>query len=276
MCGRYYSLFDKQQVAQHFHVHGNLKDVVFPGPDYNVTPDSMQPVIRRNRETGERELVMMRWGIVPWFAKTEIEFKKLSTINAKSDRLTDSKMWREPFAKRRCLVPASGLYEWPREGKAISQFYDQVPAVEEEAGDFDNLFGTSLKAPKKTKKVKGIKRVFKVTLADEGATPFAFAGIWDSWKRPDGTYLETFALVTTEPNELVAQIHDRLALILHPKDYNRWLGITEGGDPRLPVDLLHPFDSDKMKMLPANPAVGNANNNGPEMLDEPDSLSGSL
>ena len=54
------------------------------------------------------------------------------------------------------------------------------------------------------------------------------------------------------------------------------LGISEGGDPRLPVDLLHPFDSDKMQMLPANPAVGNANNNGPEMLDEPDSLSGSL
>ena len=65
----------------------------------------MQPVIRRNREPGERELVMMRWGIVPWFAKTEIEFKKLSTINVKSDRLTDSKMWRDPFAKRRCLVP---------------------------------------------------------------------------------------------------------------------------------------------------------------------------
>jgi putative SOS response-associated peptidase YedK len=151
MCGRYYSLFDKQQIAQHFHVHGNLKDVVFPGPDYNVTPDSMQPVIRRNRETGERELVMMRWGIVPWFAKTEIEFKKLSTINAKSDRLTASKMWREPFAKRRCLVPASGLYEWPKEGKAISRFYDQVPTVEEEAGDFDNLFGTSMKAPKKTR-----------------------------------------------------------------------------------------------------------------------------
>jgi len=65
----------------------------------------MQPVIWRNRETGERELAMMRWGIVPWFAKTEIEFKKLSTINLKSDRLTDSKMWRAPFAKRRCLVP---------------------------------------------------------------------------------------------------------------------------------------------------------------------------
>jgi len=87
-------------------------------------------------------------------------------------------------------------------------------------------------------------------------------------ERPDGTYLETFALVTTEPNELVAQIHDRLALILHPRDYDRWLGVNAiGGDPRLPIDLLHPFDSNKMVMKPANPAVGNWRNNGPEMLD---------
>jgi putative SOS response-associated peptidase YedK len=96
----------------------------------------------------------------------------------------------------------------------------------------------------------------------------SFAGIWDSWKRPDGTRLETFALVTTEPNELVAQIHDRLALILHPRDYDRWLGIDgRGGDPRPPLDLLHPYDADKMVMKPANPAVGNWRNNGPGMLE---------
>lgn len=65
-------------------------------------------------------------------------------------------------------------------------------------------------------------------------------------------------MVTTEPNELVAQIHDRLALILHPQDYDRWLGIDDkGGDPRPPLDLLHPYDAARMKMTPANPAVGN-------------------
>jgi putative SOS response-associated peptidase YedK len=114
MCGRYYSLFDKQQVAEHFHVRRTADNVGIIAPNYKVAPGDPQPVIRRSRDTGERELVMMRWGIVPWFAKSELEFKKLSTINAKSDRLTDSKMWREPFAKRRCLVPASGLYEWVR------------------------------------------------------------------------------------------------------------------------------------------------------------------
>ena len=69
---------------------------------------------------------MMRWGIVPWFAKTEDEFKALSTINAKSDRLLDSKMWREPFAKSRCLVPASGLY--PRD-------YDRWLGIDDRGGD---------------------------------------------------------------------------------------------------------------------------------------------
>jgi len=119
---------------------------VFPSTDYT----------RRNRETGERELViMMRWAIVPWFAKSNVEFRKLSTINARSDRLTESRMWTEPLAKRRCLgQPANGLYEWPKESKAISQFCDEIPTAEE-AGDSDNLFGTPLKAPKKSKKPEG-------------------------------------------------------------------------------------------------------------------------
>jgi putative SOS response-associated peptidase YedK len=125
---------------------------------------------------------------------------------------------REPFAKRRCLVPASGLYEWPKEGHAISPTYtsEPQPVADEAPAAFGDLFGASPpdKPAKKMKAPKPVKRVFAITLTEPG--PFAFAGIWDSWKRPDGTRLETFALVTTGPNELVAQIHDRLALILHP------------------------------------------------------------
>jgi putative SOS response-associated peptidase YedK len=257
--------------TEHFHVRRGVDELGPIAPNFNIAPETFQPVIRKGHETGERELVMMRWGIVPWFAKTEDEFKQLSTINAKSDRLADSKMWREPFAKRRCLIPASGLYEWPKEGHEISPTYipdepdaptTDVPTV---TGD---LFGNlPPAAKKKAKAAKPVKRVFNITLTEQG--PFAFAGIWDAWKRPDGTYLETFAIVTTEPNELVAKIHDRLALILQPKDYDRWLGIDDrGGDPRPPFDLLHPYDASKMVMKPANPAVGNWRNNGPEMLNE--------
>src|ERR1700737_401618 len=235
MCRRYYSLFDKQQVAEHFDVRHTADNVGIIAPNYNVAPGDPQPVIRRSRDTGERELVMMRWGIVPWFAKSELEFKKLSTINAKSDRLTDSKMWREPFAKRRCLVPASGLYEWPKPGHAISDTYREeetgAPAdCTEPLAVSGDLFGSAPKPARKAKMAKPIKRVFNITLTEPG--PFAFAGIWDSWKRSDGTRLETYALVTTEPNELVAQIHDRLALILRPRGTPPRAGTApRGGGP---------------------------------------------
>jgi putative SOS response-associated peptidase YedK len=71
MCGRYYSLFDKQQVAEHFHVRRTADNVGMIAPNHNVAPGDFQPVIRRSRDIGERELVLMRWGILPWFAKSD-------------------------------------------------------------------------------------------------------------------------------------------------------------------------------------------------------------
>jgi hypothetical protein len=76
---------------------------------------------------------MMRWGSCRGSPSQKLNSRNFLTINAKSDRLMESKIWREPFAKRRCLVPASGLYEWPKEGKAISQFYDEVPVERKES-----------------------------------------------------------------------------------------------------------------------------------------------
>src|ERR1700679_1941743 len=98
MCGRYYSLFDKQQAAEHFHVLHTADAVGIIAPNYDVAPADHQPVIGPKRDTGAREVVMMRWGIVPWFAKTEDEFKALSTINAKYDRLAHNEMWRRTLA----------------------------------------------------------------------------------------------------------------------------------------------------------------------------------
>jgi putative SOS response-associated peptidase YedK len=110
-------------------------------------------------------------------------------------------MWREPFAKRRCLVPASGLYEWPKEGHAISPTYLPEPerTWEVSPAEITDLFGSLMQTARTIKAPKPIKRVFAITTTEPG--PFAFAGIWDAWKRPDGIYLETFAIVTTEPNE---------------------------------------------------------------------------
>ncbi len=108
------------------------------------------------------------------------------------------------------------------------------------------------------------KAPFRFFLPEEPV--FALAGIWDAWQRPgDRTWLQSFSIVTTEANELMAPIHDRMPVILRPTDYFRWL---RRDDPeRPPVDLLQPYDADRMALAPAHPKVGNVRNQGAEMLN---------
>jgi putative SOS response-associated peptidase YedK len=110
MCGRYVRRSDKQRIAEHFQVHGpSLPDF---GPSWNVAPQTFQPVVRLNRDTGDREIVLMRWGLVPFWARdAKVGY---STINAQADTITISPTYREAFKHRRCLVPADAFYEWVR------------------------------------------------------------------------------------------------------------------------------------------------------------------
>lgn len=225
MCGRYLRRSDKQRIAEAFHL-GELPESFVLPPDYNVAPTTFQPVIRLNRDTGEREIVLMRWGLIPYFAKSAAQFKGFGTINAKAETLQERALWRGPFQKRRCLVPADGFYEWK-------------------------------KIDPKT------KRPYVYSL--NNGNPFAFAGLWDAWKDPNtNEWLQTFAIVTTTANELAAEVHDRMPVILHPRDYDRWLQRGEARQP--PVDLLRPYESEEMRAMPCNPAVGDVRNNGPELL----------
>src|SRR5581483_3106259 len=228
MCGRYYRRSDKQRIAEAFRL-GKLPDgFVLPDWDYNVAPTTMQPVIRLNRDTGEREMVLMRWGLIPYFAKSASDFKGFSTINAKAETVEEKALWKRPFEKRRCLVPADGFYEWA-------------------------------KIDPKTKKP------YAYSLSN--GQPFAFAGLWDAWKDPvNGEWLQTFAIITTTANELTGQVHDRMPVILHPRDYDRWLKRGEAQQP--PVDLLRLYGEDEMTAKEANPKLGNPKNNGPEMLEK--------
>ena len=147
MCGRYYRKSDKQKIADHFHVHGELNSLVLDPANYNVAPSTFQPVIRNDKETGERELVLMRWGMVPHFAKSLADFKGFSTINTRAESIMKSAMWRVPFHRRRCLVPAHGFYEWNKLDPKTKQPY---------------------------------------AFAMNNGEPFAFAGLWDAWKDTDG------------------------------------------------------------------------------------------
>jgi putative SOS response-associated peptidase YedK len=224
MCGRYGRRADKQRIAEWMQTHNtDVFDDSYLAPSYNVAPQTSQPVVKLDSETGGRELTIMRWGLIPFFAKdAKIAY---STINARAESITTSPVFREPMKRRRCLVPATGFYEWQ-------------------------------KLDKKT------KQPWAIELADGGV--FAFAGLWDRWKdRKSGNVLETYTIITTDPNDLIQPLHDRMPVILAPRDYARWL---DTGDPeRPPIDLLRPFPAEAMKAWKVSSAIGNTKNDGPEL-----------
>ena len=226
MCGRYARKADKQKIAEAFKAHADLETLTVAPEDFNVAPSTFQPVIRHSREDDSRELVLMRWGLIPFFTKQLSDVKGISTINAKAETIEKSPTWREPLKKRRCLVPATAFYEWKKLDAKTKQPY-----------------------------------AFSV----RGRPLFAFAGLWDAWRDANGGWLQSFTIVTTEANELMAAVHTRMPVILHARDYDRWL--NRDASERPPVDLLRPYEVDAMQMTAANPLVGNVRNNGPEMLE---------
>jgi putative SOS response-associated peptidase YedK len=212
------------------HDTGVFDDSYF-APSFNVAPQSLQPVVRLNDDTGQRELTIMRWGLVPFWSKDG--HAGYSTINARADTVTTSATYREAMKRRRCLVPADWFYEWQ-------------------------------KVDAKT------KQPYAIALKNDDL--FAFAGLWESWKdKTSGKAIETYTVITTDPNELMNSgsgppIHDRMPVILHRQDYDRWL---EPGDPsQLPIDLLRPYPAKEMKAWKVGVDVGNVRNNRPELVEE--------
>jgi putative SOS response-associated peptidase YedK len=110
MCGRYISRNEKQAIAERMRVK-KVFDAPF-APNYNIAPSTFQPIIRQERDSDEREMVLCRWGLVPFFAKNLAEWKGFPTINAKSETIQTAATWRGPFKNRRRIVPAGGFYEW--------------------------------------------------------------------------------------------------------------------------------------------------------------------
>ena len=110
MCGWYGRRSDKQKIAEYFHATPVPAKLPMPGADYNVAPTTFQPIIRQSRVSGESELVLARWGLVPFFTKEISDIKGLSTINARAESITKAPTWREPFKKRRCIVPCNSFY----------------------------------------------------------------------------------------------------------------------------------------------------------------------
>jgi len=145
------------------------------------------------------------------------------TINARSETAESKPSFQEPLRKQRCLIPADGFYEWQRAARGKQPFCFEV----------------------------------------RDGVIFAFAGLWDRWRRPDGDAIETCTILTTTPNELLADVHDRMPVILAPDCYDRWLDPSMQ-DAASAVALLMPFDATCMRRYPVSSRVNLVANDDPE------------
>jgi putative SOS response-associated peptidase YedK len=222
MCGRFARKSTQQVLADWFGVE--LEDMPWFAPSYNVAPQSVQPVVRLNRDSGRREFSLLRWGLVPFWARdAKVGY---STINARAEEAATKPAYREALKKRRCLVPADAFYEWQRLDKKTKHPY---------------------------------------AIALKSGEPCAFVGLWERWQPKEGAPLETFSILTTDPNALMEPIHNRMPVILEPRDYVRWL--DDGEQARPPVDLLRPFPAEKMAAWRVSERVGNVRNDDPLLME---------
>ena len=175
--------------------------------------------------TGVKRVELYRWGLVPSWAKDPAIGDRM--INARAETLAEKPSFRRLYRRRRCLVLSDGFYEWKPEP------------------------GTRLKTPMYIRLASG--------------RPFAFAGVWDEWRSPDGHPLHSCAIVTTAPNALMQMIHTRMPVILPPEAYPRWLEPAEQPPERL-NDLLVPFAAGEMTAFPVSRFVNSPQNDSPACI----------
>ncbi len=207
----------------------DLSRLTTVGPALNLEPRfNIAPtqLVPVVRQIGDvRECVMMQWWLTPHWAKEPSQ--KYAMFNAKVDGIEHKPAFREPIQSKRCLIPAMNFFEW--------------------------------------KGTKGAKVPYYIGLKD--LQPFCFAGVWDRWVgtvNGESKTIESFAILTTNANTLVAQIHHRMPVLLPQENYDLWL---EGKrDHALEVAKL-PFRADQMKAFPVDKAVGNVKNDGPDRED---------
>lgn len=237
MCGRFTYLYTWKQLHRLLSLAHTPPDEL--GARYNVVPTQVAPVVRLGAD-GQREGVMLRWGLVPSWAGDSSIGNQL--INARGETVRTKPAFRAAFAARRCLVPISGFYEW----KKLSG-----------GGGGAGGAGRAKKQPH--------------WIGREDRQPLYLAGLWERWEK-GGAPLETFTIITTEANALVAPLHDRMPVMIPPEAHEAWL------DPRTGLDaveaMLRPADPGAMEVYPVSarmnsPRVDDASLVTPaEALDE--------
>jgi putative SOS response-associated peptidase YedK len=217
MCGRYRLSRRKQIIEEHFDSAGEDDWA----PRYNIAPTQPIPVIRQHSKESVWELSLMRWGLIPSWAKDSCA--AASMINARAETAARKPAFRDALKLRRCLIPADAFYEWRRTGKTKQPYCFEV---------------------------------------NEGEL-FAFAGLWDRWRNPNGDWIKTCSILTTTPNAVTSGVHDRMPVILDPEKYDLWL------DPGMQnviaaSELLKAYDARPMRRYPVSTRINSVVNDDAE------------
>lgn len=220
MCGRYELHTHPAAIALAF----GLAHAPEISSRYNIAPMTEVPVVRMNAHH-ERELVWLRWGLVPRRAKDPSIGSKM--INARGETLAQRQSFRMAYRRHRCLLPADGFYEWMA-----------VPG----------------NAPAR-------KQPVHISMKD--GRPFGLAGLCERWLSPEGEVLDTCAIITTAANALLRPMHERMPMIVAPKDYARWLDPANAAVD----DLVTPFPAERMSCHPVSTRVNAVRNDDPALIE---------
>jgi putative SOS response-associated peptidase YedK len=231
MCGRYALTTSAEILAQLFRAAINFESQY----RYNIAPTQVAPVARAMAESDQqREVVGMQWGLIPSWAKDRTIGSRM--INARSETAAEKPAYRSAFNKRRCLVPASGFYEWKKLGES------------------------------KRKGGRAKKQPFYIYRTDE--QPLVMAGLWESWNDPEsGEPLETFAILTTDANEQLRDLHDRMPVVLEPQQFDEWLS-PEQDDVNALQSLLRSAADGVLAMHPVSTRVNSPRNDEPSLIEK--------
>ena len=179
-------------------------------------------------EDGQRRFDNMRWGLVPFWAKDVKSADQYSMINAKAEEITEKRSFKGAYEKRRCIVPMSGFFEWQKSGTGRN------------------------------------KKPYCIRPKDDPI--MSLAGIWEHWKSQDGTHeVHSYAIITTDANERMKEIHSRMPVILDRSNEAEWLDPNNTPVSEL-KNLLKPCPSDWMEVYPISTMVNSPKNNNPEVL----------
>ncbi|MBN2158702.1 MAG: SOS response-associated peptidase [Spirochaetes bacterium] len=212
MCGRFAQIEPISRLIKLFMIDDTLTEA---SPSYNIAPGSR--VISVVQKEGKRLLLDFQWGLVPGWVKDPAIGQSL--INARAETISQKPSFRGAFKARRCLVVASGFYEWKREGWGKIPYFIRMASRE----------------------------------------PLAFAGIHETWTSPQGAELNTCAIITTGPNSLMEQIHNRMPVILSGDRQETWLDTAI--QPETALTLLAPYSADEMEAYPVSTLVNSPKNN---------------